>query len=779
MSKSLFCVLMTAGLGILWLTVTGQGAVKNPHGDIQWDCQFCHTSESWTKLRQPSGFDHDKTGFSLAGSHSVTDCRNCHRDLTFSSVGAVCVDCHTDVHRNQFGIDCSNCHTPVDWSNRQDILEQHARRGFALLGMHAIADCDACHIGQGREEFVGTPVDCDGCHFGDFTGSQNPNHARAGFSKDCETCHLPFAASWHHAMFEHTPVFALRGAHRQVDCIGCHADDFPGTTTLCYGCHAGDFQATVDPAHANMGFPTDCEACHDETQWHGIVFDHLASSGYAIEGAHAAIGCVDCHVDNRLDVPRECLGCHLNDYNNTADPNHAEGAFPQDCTICHTSLTWSPASFNHDLTSFPLTGAHIAIVCESCHLGGQFAGTPTECIACHQNDYNSVQSPNHVSNNFATDCTLCHFTTGWSPSSFNHAQTQFPLTGAHLGLNCIDCHAGGYSDIPTDCFSCHQNDFNSVQDPNHVTNNFSHDCTQCHTTGGWLPVQFNHNQTQFPLTGAHVGLACIACHAGGYENTPTDCFSCHQNDFNSVQDPNHVTNNFSHDCTICHTTSGWSPAQFDHSQTQFPLTGAHVSLACIACHADGYDNTPTDCFSCHQNDFNSVQDPNHVTNNFSHDCTICHTTSGWSPAQFDHSQTQFPLTGVHITLACIACHSNGYENTPTDCYACHVGDYNGTTDPDHQTMGFPTDCALCHGTFNWGSIWNHDSQYFPIFSGRHDQTWSNCADCHVIPDNYEAFECIFCHEHNQADMDADHDEVPGYSYNSQACYSCHPDGERP
>ena len=37
------------------------------------------------------------------------------------------------------------------------------------------------------------------------------------------------------------------------------------------------------------------------------------------------------------------------------------------------------------------------------------------------------------------------------------------------------------------------------------------------------------------------------------------------------------------------------------------------------------------------------------------------------------------------------------------------------------------------------------------------------------------FDCLDCHD--QGDTDNDHDEVSGYSYNSLACYQCHPDGD--
>ena len=53
-------------------------------------------------------------------------------------------------------------------------------------------------------------------------------------------------------------------------------------------------------------------------------------------------------------------------------------------------------------------------------------------------------------------------------------------------------------------------------------------------------------------------------------------------------------------------------------------------------------------------------------------------------------------------------------------------------------------------------------------------TWSNCAECHTNPASYAQFTCIDCHEHNQADMNDKHGDVQGYTYNSPACFACHP-----
>ncbi|MCI5055621.1 MAG: hypothetical protein MRY83_05900, partial [Flavobacteriales bacterium] len=63
------------------------------------------------------------------------------------------------------------------------------------------------------------------------------------------------------------------------------------------------------------------------------------------------------------------------------------------------------------------------------------------------------------------------------------------------------------------------------------------------------------------------------------------------------------------------------------------------------------------------------------------------------------------------------------------------------------------------------------------YSGNHQNEWNQCSECHIQANNYAVFSCIDCHEHNNKnDVDDDHDGVNGYVYESNACYSCHPDG---
>jgi hypothetical protein len=216
----------------------------------------------------------------------------------------------------------------------------------------------------------------------------------------------------------------------------------------------------------------------------------------------------------------------------------------------------------------------------------------------------------------------------------------------------------------------------------------------------------------------------------------------------------------------------WTPSSYDHDEF-YPLTGAHTTINCISCHTNGYPGTPNNCNDCHIDEFNQTTNPNHVAANLSVDCQECHTTNpGWSPATFDH-ENFYPLNGAHALIAndCNACHGGNYTNTPNTCFGCHEDDYNQTNDPPHESAQFSTECLSCHSETVWiPSTFDHDNQYFPIYSGEHQGEWNTCIDCHTIPNNYSLFSCIDCHEHNKTDMDDEHKDENDYVYNSNACF---------
>ncbi|MBL0061424.1 MAG: hypothetical protein IPP40_08055, partial [bacterium] len=161
-------------------------------------------------------------------------------------------------------------------------------------------------------------------------------------------------------------------------------------------------------------------------------------------------------------------------------------------------------------------------------------------------------------------------------------------------------------------------------------------------------------------------------------------------DYNGTNDPDHEAANFPTTCQTCHSTSNWS-STFNHNNTSFPLTGQHVQASCNQCHASGqYDGLPTTCVSCHLADYNGTTDPDHEAAQFPTTCQTCHTTNNWD-ANYNHNNTGFPLTGRHISATCNQCHASGqYDGLPTNCSSCHLADYNGTTDPDHEAANFPT-----------------------------------------------------------------------------------------
>jgi predicted CxxxxCH...CXXCH cytochrome family protein len=130
------------------------------------------------------------------------------------------------------------------------------------------------------------------------------------------------------------------------------------------------------------------------------------------------------------------------------------------------------------------------------------------------------------------------------------------------------------------------------------------------------------------------------------------------------------------------------------------------------------------------------------------------------------------------------------DGTQAVCGSCH-GLPPGGEHPD------TTQCNLCHGTVvdvnnkindltkhingiqELDIAW-HDKVYFPIYSGKHMNKWhDDCAICHNVNGNKKEFTCFSCHTHNKDKLDAEHSDVSAYVYNSEACYSCHPDGTVP
>lgn len=384
-------------------------------------------------------------------------------------------------------------------------------------------------------------------------------------------------------------------------------------------------------------------------------------------------------------------------------------------------------------------------------------------------------------------CTMCHTSEGWEPriQGFDHNQaTSFPLRDRHRDVACGACHLNGKFNepqaTPSECGVCHA-DVHQGQ--------LSSDCATCHSPTSFddVPSLQIHARSGFPLTGAHLQVTCDACHPGDERGVlavqDAACVACHESDYRNATALDHVANNLPTDCERCHSTLAWTfGVRFDHVTASggFPLLGRHAEIRCSSCHEPGTmaplfaTTDANDCYGCHQPDWQRAHGGAFPTT-----CTDCHTVDGWAGATFDHNTVNFPLVGAHLDLECAKCHTvPGFgplftaPSSPDDCVACHRPDYQR----EHAGTGFPTTCLLCHNVDRWNdaSFRDHDSQYFPIYSGAHRGRWSGCLDCHTNAQDFGLFSCTTCHE--QATTDSHHREVSNYLYESTACYSCHPDG---
>ncbi len=554
--------------------------------------------------------------------------------------------------------------------------------------------------------------------------------------------------------------------------------------------------AKTSSPHGTLAIDVDCSACHTADGWRPakkkMDFDHGQTTSFALTGSHTGATCTSCHLAGRFDQPKlsgqSCTNCHVDVH---------QGNLSKNCLECHNTISFTEVTgvAVHAQTRFPLTGSHLQISCESCHIddrGGAFTARNTECFSCHEREYNSAATVDHVGSRFPTSCQDCHNTLGWGGTTldsllagapFDHAILSggFALRGAHTIIQCESCHViPGYelrfaTTNQNDCITCHQSDHEGTHG-----DGFPTDCLSCHTHDRWPGAAFEHFNVSngFDLVGAHATAPCASCHQiPGYAplfatSDANDCFSCHQVDYDRTHgDP------FPTDCATCHRDEGWTGPDFDHFTTSdgFELRGLHAVAPCESCHAiPGYDplfatNDVNDCVTCHQSD----HEQNHG-GAFPTDCTTCHTEDGWPGAVVDHVVVSggFELVGAHATAPCSGCHVvPGYEplfatTDRNDCIACHQADF----DSEHGA-GFRTDCTTCHTNDTWlGAEFDHvtASNGFDLV-GAH--AVAPCSSCHVVPGYEPLFattdrnDCIACH---QADFDTNH----GTGFSTE-CTSCH------
>jgi hypothetical protein len=424
-------------------------------------------------------------------------------------------------------LDCGDCHGSDSWVPADEpSLFDHRSTGFTLAGIHARVSCRSCHESL---VFSHVGVACGDCH-------RDAHGGELGF--ECERCHRPTTWTNQREMLHvhNRTRFPLMSIHARLDCTACHRDQrpfqFANTPAECGNCHLETYLQTTNPHHLPAGFSRRCQECHGVTAvtWERARFSHPAR--FPLVGSHGGAPCASCHGGGQYrGLPSSCVSCHREDYDRTTNPRHVVGRFPSSCEDCHTVDGWRPATFDHDLSRFPLTGAHVRAECAACHVGGRFTGTPADCFACHQDDYDRTTGPRHRAPVFPTECQECHETDAWRPARFDHDRTRFALTGAHRRVSCRRCHSGSrYSGTLTDCLACHRDDYNRTANPNHQAAGFPTECRGCHTARAWRPADFDHDGQHFPIfSGRHRGQwsSCSDCHVSPANPRVFECLRCH------------------------------------------------------------------------------------------------------------------------------------------------------------------------------------------------------------------------------------------------------------
>ena len=506
------------------------------HGQMKMNCATCHTehlgiNKNIAKFDERN-FDHDLTGFPLKQKHQITSCKECHQTvrgparpdpfkINFYGQTSSCLHCHQQESDHFYPEkwaqkECSECHSFLGWEEKNTF--DHAKDAkYELKFKHKELKCKTCH----------TPM-----------VSQNAdlkaNHRKVGMFQG------PLAVR-----YEWSKTSLKK-------CIGCH--DNPHE------------EKGIQAKHTDKG----CLFCHEPQEWKMDVkgFDHK-KVGYDLKGVHLKTDCLKCHEQEVPKVKKpdqliwtglktECRECHESPHAIAQTDTWRE----KPCGLCHTHKSFADESlakksFNHDLTQFPLLGAHKKSTCKSCHRPGEanqkekdltkqlhvfkiLKDGEDHCTQCHQDPHNYQ---------IGTQCLDCHNNQSWEAQRDFHQGLK--LTGTHLKLNCSSCHQADkpLAPVSQNCSFCH-----GQEEPHRGALTA---CSSCHLQHNWQQNKFRHNATGFPLIGAHGYTSCASCHSAGiYKGTPKTCATCHLPDASQVREPVHVMPAFQN-CNRCHTQFGF------------------------------------------------------------------------------------------------------------------------------------------------------------------------------------------------------------------------------
>jgi hypothetical protein len=524
------------------------------------ECITCHSEHHGLGFDMlhfdKKAFNHNLTGYELKGGHKtkISNCNECHKPAfiananikknpkTFLGLNTNCATCHEDYHQKTLSsTNCASCHDFNDFKKAP--LFNHAKTNFALLGQHSKAECASCHKeetknGKKMVNFGNVPTNCASCHKDVHKGK---------FGTNCKSCHSEesFNKITPNNNFNHKSTgFELEGKHKDINCVKCHNksigyQEFAKTTDIkCISCHK-------DVHEGKLG--TDCKSCHNQNSFllknksFEGKFDH-DKTAYPLKGKHQAVECRVCHKGDLTDklAHNACMDCHKDQHN--GDFAKKKQIYP-DCASCHTVNGFTPSGYTieqHNKTNFKLEKAHLAQPCFACHKPENkkwtFSNLSTACTSCHKDIHAGFIDPKFYGKE---SCSSCHTIETWKKVTFDHKLTSYPLVGGHVKTECSKCHMNTKTNPSTQVFKglskqcnvCHQDVHGKQFDKNGIT-----DCAKCHSPNTWKMTNFNHDKTNYKLTGDHINVACNKCHKAfvngdkkikSFKIAKYECIDCH------------------------------------------------------------------------------------------------------------------------------------------------------------------------------------------------------------------------------------------------------------
>jgi hypothetical protein len=454
--------------------------------------------------------------------------------------------------------------------------------------------------------------------------------------------------------------------------------------------------------------------------------------------------------------------------------------------------------------------------CTTCHSAGEQVAID-KCLSCHSEIKPQLVNGTGLHGHIPAGeraCERCHHEhqgrdfalIEWAmpKKSFPHNNVGFPLRGKHAEVECNQCHQRRlvhskqvvsflaqhphretFLGLSTKCSACHFDEHRGQ---------LGDACQDCHHEQGWKPAPgFDHNETQYPLTGRHQKVACSGCHPSQederlsasqfpaprsrsfieFQGVPhQSCHDCHR-------DPHQ--GKFGARCASCHNTAGWGKVRESergldlHDKTRFPLEGLHQDVPCKSCHgpfpgrrAKFRGLSFQTCGACHPDGHEGQLAKANLGSRGQ--CEACHTVDGFVPARFevqDHQKTGYPLEGAHLAVPCAACHPQEptlinrvsrsvraelrrkkrpelFSLTLFDlgqkgsrCQNCHADPHGNQFASKLLAGELPTGrgvalqgCTVCHQLTSFADLkFDHNRDSRFQLTGKHAST--ACAGCHV------------------------------------------------